>query len=152
MRAVLASPWHPRHSHNTVVLEVVGRRSGRRYRLPVSYVEDRGDLLVFVDEADRKVWWRNLRGGAPVRVLLRGRWQARRADVAGDDDPKRLAEALARFAAAWPGFIDLGLPPGASHLPGDLLPVAHDCAVITMTNRAERSDGVTLRPRRGRRR
>lgn len=133
MRALLASPWHRRHSHNTLVLEVVGRRSGRRYRLPVSYVEDQGDLLVFVDEADRKLWWRNLRGGAPVRVLLLGRWQARQAGVAWEDDPEVLAEALARFAAAWPGFIDLGLPPEASHLPEDLLPVAHGCAVITMT-------------------
>ena len=54
MRAVLASPWHRRHSHNTLVLEVTGRRSGRRYRLPVSYVEDAGALLVFVDEAERQ--------------------------------------------------------------------------------------------------
>lgn len=133
MRALLASPWHRRHSHNTLVLEVVGRRSGRRYRLPVSYVEDQGDLLVFVDEADRKLWWRNLRGGAPVRVLLLGRWQARQAEVAWEDYPAVLADALARFAEAWPGFIDLGLLPGANYLPEDLLPVAHGCAVITMT-------------------
>ena len=33
MRAILASPWHRRHSHDTLVLEVTGRRSGRRYRL-----------------------------------------------------------------------------------------------------------------------
>jgi deazaflavin-dependent oxidoreductase (nitroreductase family) len=131
--AVLASPWHRRYSRTTLVLEVIGRRSGRRYRLPVSYVEDGGALLVFVDEADAKVWWRNLRGGAPVRVLLRGRWEARRAEVAGEDDPPRLAESLARFAAAWPGFIDLGLPPAEHYSPEDLLPVAHGCAVITIT-------------------
>lgn len=138
MRAVLASPWHRRHSRNTLVLEVTGRRSGRRYRLPVSYVEDAGALLVFVDRAGGKLWWRNLRGGAPVRVLLRGRWEVRRAEVAGEDDPPRLAESLARFAAAWPGFIDLGLPPAERYSPEDLLPVAYDCAVITMTVAAAR--------------
>lgn len=53
--------------------------------------------------------------------------------MAWEDDPKVLAEALARFGAACPGFIDLGLPPEASHLPEDLLPAAHGCAVITMT-------------------
>jgi deazaflavin-dependent oxidoreductase (nitroreductase family) len=133
VRAVLASPWHRRHSGNTLVLEVIGRRTGRRYRLPVSYAEEAGALLVFVDEAGSKLWWRNLRGGAPVRVLLRGRWEARRAQVAGEDDPPRLAESLARFAAAWPGFIDLGLPPAERYSTEDLLPVAHGCAVITMT-------------------
>ena len=125
---------------NTLVLEVTGRRSGRRYRLPVSYVEDAGALLVFVDQAGGKLWWRNLRGGAPVRVLLRGRWEVRRAEVAEEDDPPRLAESLARFAAAWPGFIDLGLPPAERYSPEDLLPVAYDCAVITMTVAAARPE------------
>jgi hypothetical protein len=133
IRAILASPWHRRHSRDTLVLEVIGRRSGRRYRLAVSYVEDADALLVFVNEADAKLWWRNLRTGAPVRIVLRGRWEARWAEVAGEDDPPRPAESLARFAAAWPGFIDLGLPPAEHYSPEDLLPVAHGCAVITMT-------------------
>ncbi len=133
MRALLASPWHRRHSGNTLTLEVTGRRSGKRYRLPVSYAEEAGRLLVFVDEAGSKLWWRNLRGGAQVRVLLRGRWETCRAEVAGEDDPVALAQALARFAAAWPGFIDLGLPPAPAYSPDDLLPVAHGCAVITIT-------------------
>jgi deazaflavin-dependent oxidoreductase (nitroreductase family) len=132
MRATLRSPWHRRHSHNTLVLEVTGRRSGRRYRIAVSYVEDDDDLLVFIDETDAKLWWRNLRGGAPVRVLLRGHWQAAQAAVAGEDDPEARARALARFAAAWPGFVDPGLPPAESYSPEDLLPVAHGCAVVKM--------------------
>ncbi|MBN2113454.1 MAG: nitroreductase family deazaflavin-dependent oxidoreductase [Acidimicrobiia bacterium] len=132
MRAVLASPRHRRHSHDTLVLEVTGRRSGKRYRIAVSYVEAGGDLLVFVDEADAKRWWRNLRGGAPVRVLLRGRWQTARAHVVGDDDPTALAEALARFVAAWPGFVDLGLPPAERYSAEELLPAARGRAVITI--------------------
>jgi len=42
------------------------------------------------------------------------------------------SRALARFAAAWPGFVDLGLPPAERYSPEDLLPVAHGCAVITI--------------------
>jgi deazaflavin-dependent oxidoreductase (nitroreductase family) len=125
-------PRHRRHSHNTLVLEVVGGRSGKRYRIAVSYVEDGGGLLVFVDEAARKVWWRNLCDGAPVRVLLRGHWQPAHAEVARGADPEVLARALARFAAAWPGFVDLGLPPAEHYTPEKLLPVAHGCAVITI--------------------
>lgn len=132
MRAILRSPWHRRHSHDTLALEVTGRRSGRRYRIAVSYVEDAGDLLVFVDEAAAKLWWRNLRGGAPVRVLLRGHWQVGHAEVAWEADPPGLARALARFAAAWPGFVDLGLPPAERYSPEELLPVAHGCAVVTI--------------------
>ena len=119
MRAVLASPWHR-------------RRSGQRYRLPVSFVEDDSDLLVFVDEADTKRWWRNLRGGAPVRVRVQRRWQPGRAEAAWENDPAGLARALARFGAAWPGFVDLGLPPADSYSPEDLLPVAHGCAAVTI--------------------
>jgi hypothetical protein len=95
-------------------------------------VEKDDDLLVFVDEADAKLWWRNLRGGTPVRVLLRGRWQAGQAEVAWEDDPEALARALARFVAAWPGFVDLGLPPAERYSAEDLLPVAHGCAVVTI--------------------
>jgi len=132
MRATLGSPWHRRHSHDTLVLEVTGRRSGRRYRIAVSYVADGDDLLVFVDEADAKLWWRNLRGGAPVRVLLRRTWRTARAEAAWEDDPESLARALARFVAAWPGFVDLGLPPAERYSPEELLPVAHGIAVVTI--------------------
>jgi len=131
-RAVLASPRHRRRSHDTLILEVTGGHSGRRYRIAVSYVEDGGDLLVFVDEADAKRWWRNLRGGAPVRVLLRGRRQTAWANVVEDDDPTALAEALARFVAAWPGFVDLGLPPAERYSAEELLPVARGRAVVTI--------------------
>lgn len=132
MRATLRSPWHRRHSHDTLVLEVTGRRSGKRYRLPVSYAEDAGELLVFVEEADAKRWWRNLRGGADVRVRLRGRWRPGHAEAAWEEDAAGLARGLARFVAAWPGFVDLGLPPSETYSPEDLLPVAHGCAVVTI--------------------
>jgi len=132
IRAVLASPWHRGRSHNTLVLEVTGRSSGRRYRLPVSYVEDSGELLVFVDEASTKRWWRNLRGSAPVRLLLRGEWRAGTAQATGEEDPPALARALARFVAAWPGFVDLGLPPAERYTAEDLLAVARGFAVITI--------------------
>jgi hypothetical protein len=132
MRVVLASPGHRLHSADTLVLEVSGRQSGRRYRLPVSYVEDQGQLLVFVDEADSKRWWRNLRGGAPVRMLLRGRWCLGYAEVAWEADPANLARALSRFVAAWPGFVDLGLPRKEAYSPEELLPIAHGCAVVTI--------------------
>ena len=67
---------------------MAGRHSAlRRTYSRTPYVEDAGDLLVFVDEAAAKLWWRTLRGGAPVRVLLRGHWQVGHAEVAWEADP-----------------------------------------------------------------
>lgn len=68
-RTVLRSPAHALMSGRYCLLELTGRVSGRRYRVPVAYVEDGGALLVSTDSA----WWRNLDGGRPFAVRLRGR-------------------------------------------------------------------------------
>jgi deazaflavin-dependent oxidoreductase (nitroreductase family) len=51
-----------------------GRKSGKTYTTPVNYVWDDHTLLV-VSPKDR-LWWRNLRGGAPVTVRVRA-WTLR---------------------------------------------------------------------------
>jgi hypothetical protein len=52
-------------SNSVMLLTYRGRRSGRAFTTPISYVRDGEDLLAvaFRDHA----WWRNLRGGAPDR-------------------------------------------------------------------------------------
>jgi deazaflavin-dependent oxidoreductase (nitroreductase family) len=71
---VLRSPvLHWIFSPGVLLLTVTGRRSGRRYTIPVGYQRD-GDLIVIlVSEAPAKQWWRNFREPAPVEMLLRGR-------------------------------------------------------------------------------
>jgi hypothetical protein len=65
-----------------VTLYVVGRKSGRRYTVPVAYTRQDGDLLIGTPFG----WGRNLRSGEPVEVLLQGR--RRLADVeAFTDEP-----------------------------------------------------------------
>ncbi|HEX3512486.1 MAG TPA: hypothetical protein VHT26_00575 [Trebonia sp.] len=58
-----------------VTLYIVGRKSGRRYTIPVAYTKDKSDLLIGTPFG----WGRNLRTGEPVEVLLKGR--RRQADV-----------------------------------------------------------------------
>jgi hypothetical protein len=58
-----------------VTLYVVGRKSGRRYNLPVAYTAHEGDLLIGTPFG----WGRNLRTGEPVEIRLLGR--KRLADV-----------------------------------------------------------------------
>ena len=67
-------------------LAVRGRRTGRVVRFPVQYAVDGDDLVVVPGHADRKSWWRNLRGeGAAVRVRLRGEDRTGWAVATGDE-------------------------------------------------------------------
>ena len=70
LKWILRSPLHGMLSGNMLLITVTGRKSGQRYTTPVGYVRDGDDLLV-ISQRDR-TWWRNLRGGASVRVRVQG--------------------------------------------------------------------------------
>ncbi len=69
MRRLLRSPLHWPWSRWFALIEWRGRRSGRTYSTPVSHLADDDDVLITT--GDR--WSRNLVGGAPVSVWVRGR-------------------------------------------------------------------------------
>jgi deazaflavin-dependent oxidoreductase (nitroreductase family) len=104
IRALLRSPLHVLLSSQILLLTYTGRRSGRQYTLPVGYLPDRDAMIIVSQHSDLKRWWRNLRGGAPVAVLVRGKRLPARADEftglgAGVWEP---AQPLGRSSAAWP--------------------------------------------------
>lgn len=68
--ALLHSPLHDLLDKQTMSITVTGRKSGKCYTFPVSYMRD-GENLLIITQKDRK-WWKNLRGGAPVTVFLKG--------------------------------------------------------------------------------
>ena len=72
MRLLLRSPLHAPASGRVLLLAFRGRRSGRGYAVPVSYVRD-GRAFVCFTGAGWSAWWKNLRGGAPVTAWARGR-------------------------------------------------------------------------------
>ncbi len=70
---VLRSRFHFPLSRGLLLLTVTGRRSGRRYTIPVGY-QRRGDgLFVLVSKARRKRWWRNYIDPGPVELRVCGR-------------------------------------------------------------------------------
>lgn len=74
LRAILRSPLHFLLSRGLLLLTFTGRKSGRRFTIPVGYQEDGdGELTVMASEAPKKQWWRNYEQRGPVEVLLRRR-------------------------------------------------------------------------------
>lgn len=98
--AILRSQAHGILSGGTMLLTVVGRRTGRRYTIPVGYVRQDGTLDVLVAGRDLKRWWRNLEGGAPVELLVRRRIVAGQAEaLTFERDPRRFTLALRNYVA-----------------------------------------------------
>jgi hypothetical protein len=80
-------PW-PRHT---------GRRSGRRYTIPVGYQMADLQVTITVSSPDHKVWWRSLTGkGAPVELSVRGRRRTGHAVATRTGDQALVRVALDR--------------------------------------------------------
>src|SRR5512136_1417984 len=69
MKFVLRSPVHVMVSKTVLLITFTGRKSGKTYTTPVDYSQD-GDLVYIFTHAN---WWKNLHGGAPVTLRIRGR-------------------------------------------------------------------------------
>jgi nitroimidazol reductase NimA-like FMN-containing flavoprotein (pyridoxamine 5'-phosphate oxidase superfamily) len=86
-----------------LLLTYTGRKSGNTYTLPVSYVRE-GDTITIFSGIHR--WWRNLRGGGPVAVLLQGRRRTGRAEVIEEGEAlvaeaEHLVERYGPKGAGW---------------------------------------------------
>jgi len=77
VRFVLATPLHRIMSSRLMILRFTGRKTGRSYTTPVSYVLDGNSLLVPAGGA----WRRNLEAGPRASVRLRGAWRTVTAEV-----------------------------------------------------------------------
>ena len=80
MRAALSLPFATPLSGNLMLISYTGRKSGKAYRQPVSYVRD-GDVLLTPGGGR---WTLNLAGGRPARIRLRGRDAPARPELVTD--------------------------------------------------------------------
>lgn len=91
--AVLRSPFHWLLSFGLMLVTVTGRRTGRRYTIPVGY-QRHGDILtILVSEAPKKQWWRNFRDPAPVEVRVKGKSLSGIAELVAPTGPEFRAKA-----------------------------------------------------------
>jgi hypothetical protein len=110
MRRLLALPVRTPLSGRLMLITFTGRKTGRVYRQPVSFVRDGATLLT----PGGGTWTRNLEDGRPVRARLAGRGRTLWPEMIRD--PDAVGDALRTMVAASPGaarFIPFIGPGGA---------------------------------------
>ncbi len=111
-RFLLATRLHSLMSGQLMLLSFTGRRTGRSYTTPVSYVRIGDSLLVPGGGA----WWRNLEGTSQTQVCLRGVWSAVNPEVI--TEPIAVAELMQRMLAVNPALpLFTGIKPGLDGRP-----------------------------------
>lgn len=104
MRRILSLPFRTPLSGRLMLVHYVGRKTGTRYRQPVSYVRD-GDVLLTPGGGR---WTHNLATGAAVSVRLAGRDVQLRPELVRDpDEVQRLLDVMARHNPAIKRFVPL---------------------------------------------
>lgn len=84
IKFLLRSPFHGVISRNTLLISYTGRKSGKSYTTPTNYSQD--GMIVRIVSFRYRTWWRNLLGGAPVSLLIRGENIRGWAEVIMDND------------------------------------------------------------------
>ncbi|HZR49446.1 MAG TPA: nitroreductase/quinone reductase family protein [Streptosporangiaceae bacterium] len=96
MRTVLGLPFATPLGKRLMLVFFTGRRTGRSYRQPLSYVKEEGVLLT----PGGGNWKFNLADGKPVRIRLRGRDLQARPELVRD--PGEVQRLLGIMVAANP--------------------------------------------------
>lgn len=137
MRLFLRSPLQGMFSGSLALITYQGRKSGKEYTIPVQYAQAGKIVYIIPGDAEQKTWWRNLRGGAQVQVVLRGQNVKGTAQVLqGETDRDAIAEALVTYSQRFPAAARLHhLAPAPDGLfnPDDLRTVAASIVVVRVT-------------------
>ena len=120
LRPLLHSPAGHRLGRRLALIRYPGRRTGRMHELPVQYARDGACIWIMPGATKGKTWWRNLRDGADVDLVLAGRRVHGHAVVIDGTRQPEFAEGLATYLRAVPEARRvLGLPEHASPDSGD---------------------------------
>ena len=97
---LLRSPLHGFVSKGTILVTVTGRKSGNSISTPTNFLRD-GETLWVISWRER-TWWRNLRGGAAVKVLLDGKELSGQGVVI--EGQEEVANSLCDYVRMTPGM------------------------------------------------
>src|SRR5262245_65605115 len=75
-------PRPPYTRENALIVETVGRRSGKRRRIPVGYLDDGGHIIVVVEDSCGHQWVRKLvDDGGRLMAPLGAAWRHGRRPI-----------------------------------------------------------------------
>jgi hypothetical protein len=110
MRRLLGLPFKTPLSDRLMLVSFTGRKSGRLYRQPVSYVRE-GDTLLTPGGGR---WKLNLRDGEPVRLRLKGRDVVARPELVRDvEEVDRLVRHMVSINRRLGSFVPFIEPDGS---------------------------------------
>src|SRR5262245_48272039 len=132
---VLRSRLHWLVSRGLALITVTGRRTGRRYTIPVGYLETADAVVVLVNDAPTKTWWRNYMRPGPIEVRLRGVQRSGRAVVVppGSEQFRRTAEESFRRSRVIARLFGIAFDPRGELAVEDAERLAHRAAIVRIT-------------------
>lgn len=147
MRAMLSLPVATPAGKRLMLAYVVGRKSGRIYRQPLSYVQEDQTLLT----PGGGQWKLNLQNGEPVRLRIRGRDRLARPELVRDQaEVEALIGVIAAGNPMAGRFIAIPKGPDGRLDPEHLVPDISWRAPSRRPPLRRRADGQAPRPAAGR--
>ena len=78
------SPLHFLISHQVLVIQFKGRKSGKQYLVPVSYHEHESSYTCVTLRSN--IWWRNLKEVSHTKIWLKGKLKNAQIDLEFNND------------------------------------------------------------------
>jgi deazaflavin-dependent oxidoreductase (nitroreductase family) len=97
---LLYSPLHSLMDKSTILVTITGRKSGKKYTIPVSYIRD-GDTLLVISQREH-TWWKNLKGCTQVTLFVQGHTLKARGETFTDTET--VANKLLLFLQQFPRY------------------------------------------------
>ena len=100
VRGLLRSPLHGLGSRNLAILSFTGRKSGRKYETPLSYVRQNETVLLLSSRQTK--WWINFKGNpASVEIEIENKRYQGKATLFTTEDAE-LADGVRHFISQLP--------------------------------------------------
>lgn len=101
---MLRSPLHGVMSWRLLLITFTGRKTGKRFTIPVAYMRQ-GDVLLIGAGGQ---WWKNLRNGGQIQVQVRGRNYTGVTEVIRDrEDIYQAYQEILAHNPTQAGFMDV---------------------------------------------
>ncbi|MCA1730351.1 MAG: nitroreductase family deazaflavin-dependent oxidoreductase [Actinobacteria bacterium] len=124
---ILHSPLHRLMSGSTLLITFTGRKSGKRYTTPVTYLRE-GDIFLMTTDSP---WWRNLRGGAPLKLRVKGKEHAAFGEAVTDEaEVARVMEMMTRQFPRYGKYAGIETYPDGRLDPADLEKASRERMVV----------------------